>query len=49
MMALGQYNRGRKVRILGESETLSSNGCSKRRGSHRVTTNVMENINVLFP
>jgi hypothetical protein len=45
MMAHGQCKKGRKIRIVGDSAT-SSSVSSNRRGSGRVATNLMENINL---
>jgi hypothetical protein len=48
MMVLGWRKRGRKIRIVGGSETGSSSVSSKRRGTGSVATNFMENINFLL-
>jgi hypothetical protein len=46
--ARGEGKR-REIRIVGESATMSSNVGSKRRGSGRVTTGLIENINLSLP
>jgi hypothetical protein len=46
-MVLDQRKRvkkGRAIRTVGESETASSDVCSRRSGSGRVATNLTENI-----
>jgi hypothetical protein len=47
MTALGRRKRGRKIRIVGKSETKKSfDVCSKRRGSGREVTDQTENIDL---
>jgi hypothetical protein len=41
--------RGRKVKIVKKGETRSSDIDSKRSGSVRVVTDLMENINLSLP
>jgi hypothetical protein len=40
--------KGREIRIVDESATTSSDTGSKRRGSDRLATNLMETINLSF-
>jgi hypothetical protein len=48
-MGLGQHKRGRRIRMEGESATTSSGVSSKRRGTGREATHLMENINLSSP
>jgi hypothetical protein len=49
MMALCQRKRGNKIEIVGEREAASYDVGSKRRGSCRVATDLMENTGVSLP
>jgi hypothetical protein len=48
MTALGRHKRERRMRKVRKSEK-SANVSTKRRASGRVTTNVVENINLSLP